>query len=72
MGIQTYAGTFTWDGTAPTTITGQTFQWIQIGKKVDLWLQVAYTNAGVANTSCDVSWPSGVPVPIANGVYSNK
>ena len=26
--------------------------------------QVAYTNAGVANTSCDVSWPSGVPVPI--------
>ena len=64
LGIQTYAGTFTWDGTAPTTITGQTFQWIQIGKKVDLWLQVAYTNAGVTNTSCDVSWPSGVPVPI--------
>lgn len=64
LGIQTYAGTFTWDGTAPTTITGQTFRWIQIGKKVDLWLQVAYTNAGVTNTSCDVSWPSGVPVPI--------
>lgn len=61
---QTYSGTFTWDGTAPTGSPTTQYQWTQIGKMVTVNFWATYTGtAGVTNTSLDLTWPGDLPVP---------
>ncbi len=64
LGIQSYTGTPTWDGTPPATIANAQFQWRQIGKVVEMWLWMDYTTAGTTNTTVDFPVPTGLPNPI--------
>jgi hypothetical protein len=59
----TYAGTATWDGTAPSGSTGHTYRWSQIGKTVTLWINLFYQTPGITNTTVSMTFPSGVPLP---------
>lgn len=61
--LATYAGTITWNGTAPTTIVSQQYAWSRQGDTVTLFLAVVYTNAGVTNTSVSFTLPSDCPTP---------
>lgn len=61
---QTYSGTFTWDGTAPTGSPTTQYQWSQVGKVVTVNFWSTYTGtAGVTNTSLDLTWPGDLPIP---------
>lgn len=66
-GWQTYAGTITWDGTAPTTISSQKYHVKVIGNDVWLTIIVRYTNAGATNTTCTLTLPSDCPLPDEQG-----
>jgi len=59
----TYAGTITWNGTAPTTQTINAYQWQQTGKMVHLQLFGYYTNTGTACSSVTFTLPSDCPAP---------
>lgn len=63
-GIQTYSGTDTWDGTPPSGSSTKQYQWIQIGKRVELWLWLTYATAGTTNTTIDCTFPADLPLPI--------
>lgn len=70
-GEQTYSGTITWDGTAPTTLTNATYRWSRVGKCVTMRIMLKYTNAGVTNTQCVVTLPSGAPTPQDPSGFNN-
>ncbi len=59
----TYAGTFTWNSTAPTTITSQQYAWSRIGNTVTLTIGVLYSVAGTTNTTVSMTLPSDCPTP---------
>lgn len=64
-GIQTYSGTITFDVAQPSSPTGLQYQWIQIGKKVDVWFWFLWSGAPASNnTGVDWTWPSDLPLPI--------
>lgn len=67
--IANYDGTFTWNSTAPTTIVSQKYVFSRIGNMVILTISVLYTTPGATNTTCIVTFPSGVPSP---AVFANS
>lgn len=62
-GIQTYTGTFTWNGTAPTSISNGGYQWTQVGKYVTLQMYFTWTNAGATNSQVTMTLPTDLPAP---------
>lgn len=61
--LQTYAGTITWNGTTPTSLTSQQYAWAQIGGWVTLRILVVYSGAGVTNTNVSFTLPTDCPTP---------
>jgi len=61
--LATYAGTFTWNSTPPTTIVSQQYAWNRIGGTVFLTIGVLYTSAGTTNTTVAWTLPSDCPDP---------
>jgi hypothetical protein len=62
-GETTYAGTDTWDGTAPSSSLSKVYKWSQNYKTVHLEIYISYNVAGVTNTTATLTFPSGVPLP---------
>jgi hypothetical protein len=63
-GQQTYTGTITWSGTAPSGATNHTYNWTQIGKMVTLRINLWYTTAGGTSNTLQVALPSDCPTPL--------
>jgi hypothetical protein len=63
-GMQTYTGTITWDGTAPSGTTTHTYNWIQVGNMVTLNISLIYGTAGTTNTNVTMSLPADCPAPV--------
>lgn len=61
---QTYAGTPTWTGTAPTTALSKVYSWVQVGKLVTVWLNLKYTTPGVGVTLVSLPFPGDLPAPV--------
>ena len=63
--VKTYPATnITWTGgTAPSTLTTNTYTFTQVGKMVNLYIYLVYTNAGIAPASLTLQLPSDVPQP---------
>lgn len=62
------SATINWNGTDPTTINTSNYEWVKDGDWVDLWMFIEYSVAGSSNSSCDITFPSGVPKPDDPGV----
>jgi len=62
-GSQSYGGTLTWTGTAPTGLTS-TYTWSQIGNQVSFRLDVVATSAGTGVTALVATLPSDMPSPL--------
>lgn len=61
---QTISTTITWSGTtAPSGSTNNTYRWTQIGKMVNLYINISYSVAGTANTQILIDLPSDLPAP---------
>jgi hypothetical protein len=61
----TYGGTIAWNGTAPTTILGQSYGGQQVGNMVSINLNVSYSVAGTSNTQVTFTLPSDFPTPVS-------
>ena len=74
VGEQSYAGaTPTWTGiTAPSGATNHSYQWSQIGKVVNLRVNLDYATAGTTLTAVTFDLPSDCPIPkLPLGVSAN-
>jgi len=60
---QTYGGTLTWTGTAPTGLT-TTYTWSQIGNQVSFRFDIVATGTGTGVTALSASLPSDMPDPL--------
>lgn len=68
IGISSYNNTYlsgdTWDGTPPGGTRVATYGWSKSPTGVvNLWMNISYSVAGASNTSVDIAWPSGAPLP---------
>ena len=61
----TYGGTIAWNGTAPTTILGQSYGGQQVGNMVSINLSIVYSVAGATNTQVTFTLPSDLPTPVS-------
>lgn len=72
---QAYAGSITWGGTTPTapsSTTNHSYQWSQIGKTVNLRVNLDYATAGSGLTNVTFDLPSDCPLPkLPAGVSAN-
>jgi hypothetical protein len=59
---QTYSGSPTWSGTAPTTILANTYKWNQVGSLVTVRLSLSY-NVGGSNATVIIPLPTDLPTP---------
>jgi len=59
---QTYSGSPTWSGTAPTTILANTYKWNQVGSLVTVRLSLSYSVAG-SNATVIIPLPTDLPTP---------
>ena len=74
VGEQSYAGaTPTWTGTtAPSGATNHSYQWSQIGKVVNLRVNLDYATSGTSLTAVTFDLPSDCPIPkLPLGVSAN-
>ena len=62
IGEQTYTGSPTWTGTAPTTILANTYKWNQVGSLVTVRLSLSY-NVGGSNATVVIPLPTDLPTP---------
>jgi len=60
---QSIASTITWDGTPPTTVVNNTYEWSQNYKTVTARFSLNYTNAGTTNTQVTIALPADLPTP---------
>jgi hypothetical protein len=65
-GSQTYSGTITWDGTAPSGTSNFSYNWMQVGNMVHLTITLVYATAGATNTTATMALPAGVPAPVCS------
>lgn len=63
IGIQTLPAE-TWNGTPPTTLTGNTYTWSQKGKQVEFHFHINYSGAGTSNSIVSFALPSDMPPPL--------
>jgi archaellum component FlaF (FlaF/FlaG flagellin family) len=60
----TYTGSITWVGTAPSGTSDFTYRWTQIGKCVNLNINLYYGTAGASCTQVTMTLPSDCPTPL--------
>jgi hypothetical protein len=70
-GQQTYTGTVTWSGTAPSGATNHTYSWTQVGKMVSLRINLWFTTAGGTGTTIQAALPSDCPTPLVPTSFSS-
>jgi len=63
-GNQAYAGTIIWNGTAPTSVSSNTYNWTVQGDKVILTFNLLYNNAGANNSRVRLTLPTDCPAPV--------
>ena len=70
-GQQTYTGTITWNGGAPSGATNHTYNWTQIGKMVTLRISLWYTTVGATGgNTLQLALPSDCPTPLVPTGFS--
>ena len=69
-GQQTYTGTITWSGTAGSGTTNHTYNWTQIGKMVNLRINILYGTAGGSGNTLQLALPSDCPTPLVPTGFS--
>lgn len=70
IGDNTYTGTITWTGTAPSGTTNHTYNWSQYGRTVTLTITLSYGTAGATNDQVTLALPAGVPSPYVPAAFS--